>query len=108
MSDAQVSKLADPKTGEDVLYCGLLLGTRFNGALGYVAIASVSRVDGKSQLGVRPNRDIRLHVRKNPALGDPLPENTFVIFKIAEDDHPASKSGIEAVEAERTQPCRLI
>jgi len=75
---------------------GRIINVSRKGDYGFVGRNTISRMDGKD-LGIDFRHDLRLHVKKNRELSDPLPWDVTVRFFLGPDPH--SRDGFEVLGA---------
>ena len=85
-----------------VEFQGRISNTGPGGDYAFIEADSIRRIDGGKGLGFDLPGDLRLHVRKNQKLGNPLPKDAWVRFFIGPDDH--SLHGMEVVNARLLRP----
>ena len=79
----------------EVEFQGFMTEVSWKGDYGFVSRETITRLDGTAKLGISLSQDLRLHVKKNRELGDPLPKDSWVRFFIGPDER--SRDGVEAV-----------
>lgn len=82
-----------------VEFRGLITHVVPRGDYGFIGISTITRLDGQKDLGISAHRDLRLHVRKNPSLGDPLHAGIWITFILGPDK--GGQEGIEVYDAKR-------
>lgn len=80
-----------------VEYRGYLTHVVRHGDYGFILRNTINPIDSRDA-GICFRGDLRLHVKKNPDLGDPLPRSVWITFFVAPD--PRSKDGMEAVQGQ--------